>query len=320
MTAGLSPRQRALLDALRERRAPTGRGHRIPRRADGARPAPLSFAQQRLWYLEALAPGTPLYLLPTAHRLGGPLDVGALAWALGALAARHESLRTTFATRDGQTVQVVADAAGVPLPIVDRTHLYAGQIEADLRQRLAAEADRPMDLAAGPPLRATLLRYAADDHILLLTLHHAVADGVSLDILNTELAELYAARRAGRAPALAELPIQYPDFAEWERDWLAGPGAERQLAYCSRPWPGRQPWSCRPTGRAWRCSQRPARRSRFVSRCRPRSSAGCAGASAPRRTWCCWPLSRSCWRATPGSPTWSPARRSPTGTAPSSKA
>ncbi|TDP97977.1 non-ribosomal peptide synthetase/type I polyketide synthase [Labedaea rhizosphaerae] len=203
-------------------RARTRNANQIPRRG-GTGPAPMSFAQARMWYLDRQAPGATNYLLPLAYWLSGPLDVAALRRALTALAARHESLRTTYAGdddgADGALVQIVAEPADVPLSLVDTT-------EAELRGQLAAELARPMDLAAQPPVRATLFRLDPVDHVLVLTLHHIATDARSMDILVSELGDLYRGDRA-----LAEPALQYADYAVWQQERFAGPERERQLAY-----------------------------------------------------------------------------------------
>ncbi len=204
---------------------------------------PLSFPQERLWYVEQLAPGLAAYAVPLAVRLTGALDRGALAAALSAVVSRHESLRTRFRTEDGRPVQVVLPPedprASVPLPFVDLSALRAPEPEVlrgsgteALRVsgtealRLArAEAARPFDLRRGPLVRATLLRLGDTEHVLLLALHHIVSDRWSMGVLFGELATLYA---GGSLPPLA---IQYPDYAVWQRERLQGAALERQLAY-----------------------------------------------------------------------------------------
>ena len=227
--AKLSPAKRALLlRRLRERT--TGSAlEAIPRRADGG-PAPLSFAQQRLWFLAQWEPGSPLYHVTRALRLRGTLDEVALGRALDALPVRHESLRTAFVDRDGTPMQVVAATGAVPVVSVDVRGEVDGRDRA-LARVLADEASRPFDLARGPLLRALLVRLADDEHVLLLTLHHIVTDGWSMGILTRELAVLYAAHATGATAALPPLPIQYPDFAVWQRQRLAGDVLARQLAH-----------------------------------------------------------------------------------------
>ncbi len=201
---------------------------------------PLSFGQERLWFLDRFDPGKPIYNMPFAFRLRGPLGtalgggVAALAAALSEIVRRHEALRTTFARVDAEPVQVIAPAAPHPLPVVDLAALPAAAREAEAGRLAAAESLAPFDLARGPLLRTTLLRFCdecGEDHLLLLNLHHIVADGWSIDVLVGELATLHAAALAGTPSPLPELAVQVPDFALWQREWLAGPVLAAQLAY-----------------------------------------------------------------------------------------
>ncbi len=190
---------------------------------------PLSFAQQRLWFLDQMVPDNPFYNIPTAYRLGGPLEVGALERALGEIVARHESLRTTFVSHQGRPVQVIAPPGPWGWAVTDLAHLE--EPEAEARRRVAAEATRPFDLEEGPLLRAGLLRLGEEDHVLMLTLHHIVADGWSAGVLARELSALYRAFVEGRPSPLPPLPVQYADFALWQRRSLAGKPLAAQLAY-----------------------------------------------------------------------------------------
>ncbi|MEV7600679.1 non-ribosomal peptide synthase/polyketide synthase [Kitasatospora sp. NPDC089797] len=189
--------------------------------------APMSYAQQRLWFLEEFAPGSAEYVTALALRLRGPLDTGALGAALGALVARHESLRTTFESVDGQGVQRVHPPQEVPLPRHDLSGLPAADQEPELRRLLAAERAHPFDLRRGPLLRPALARLAEDHHVLALTLHHIVTDGWSTGVLLTELAHLYRAELGSAESPLAPLPVQYADYAHWQR----GADDESQLDY-----------------------------------------------------------------------------------------
>jgi amino acid adenylation domain-containing protein len=232
MSPELSASRKALVQAmLRAEGGVVGGG--IGRRVGGG-PAPLSFAQQRLWFLDQWAPGSAFYNVASAVRLGVAVSVGALERALAALVARHEVLRTTFPASEGRPVQVVAPVLRVPLELHDLSGLGVEERERRARRLAAEEAQRPFDLARGPLVRAGLVRLAADDHLLLVTLHHIVADGWSLGLFGRELAVCYEAFVAGREPELAELPIQYADFAVWQRDWLSGERLERQLDYWKR--------------------------------------------------------------------------------------
>jgi hypothetical protein len=182
---------------------------------------PVSFAQQRLWFLDQLTPGSAEYLIPVVLRLSGELDVGALSGAVDDLVGRHESLRTVFGERDGEPFQVVGEPGRGVLRVEGPGS--AGEV--------SEAALAPMDLGRGPLFRGVLFCQGPGEHVLVLTVHHIVADGWSFGIISRELAELYAARRAGRVPGLAELPVQYPDFAVWQREWLAGEVLADQLGY-----------------------------------------------------------------------------------------
>ncbi len=200
-------------------------------RASRAGPLPPSFAQQRLWLVDRLEPGSPAYNMPGALRLHGALDVPSLRAALGALTRRHEALRTTFEERGGAPVQVVHPPAPVLLPLADLRGLPEGEREAAAERLAAAEALRPFDLARGPLLRSTLVRLGDGDHVLLVTLHHVVGDGWSMDVLVREVSALYAAFSRGEEPHLPELPVQYADYAVWQREWLSGETLERQIRF-----------------------------------------------------------------------------------------
>ncbi|MFO7587518.1 MAG: amino acid adenylation domain-containing protein, partial [Gemmatimonadota bacterium] len=190
---------------------------------------PASYAQQRMWFLDQFEPGSAFYNIPTALRLEGRLDAESLERAINEVVRRHEALRTTFAAVDGRPVQVVVPDLCLPLRRVD----LAGRDDADREAaRLTEEeARRPFDLANGPLLRATLVRLDAGRHLLLVTMHHIVSDGWSIGVFVNETAVLYEAFRLGRPSPLPELPIQYPDFAEWQQNWLRGEVLERQVAY-----------------------------------------------------------------------------------------
>jgi amino acid adenylation domain-containing protein len=211
---GLDARQRGALLALATERGGASGVH------------PLSSAQRRLWLLAQLHPEAATYNVPFAFWLRGPLDVEALRAALVDLAARHDGLRTLFLDADGEPCQVILPTPDLALRVED----LPGQ--SAFAERLAAqEARQPFDLGAAPPVRARLLRTADDEALLLVTLHHIVCDGWSTDILLTDLATLYAARRAGTAAPLAPVRTRYTEIALAQRNWLSGPGAERALAY-----------------------------------------------------------------------------------------
>ncbi|MEV0505694.1 condensation domain-containing protein, partial [Streptomyces spectabilis] len=187
--------------------------------------APLSYAQQRLWFLDRFEPGSTEYTTVSALRLRGALDEPALRTALDGLVARHEALRTTFAEQDGRARQIVGPPHGVDLRVDDLTDAPADAVDALLEH----EAATPFDLSTGPLLRARLVRLADTEHVLVLTLHHIVTDGWSFGVLGRDLGELYTAAREGRRPELPELPVRYVDYAAWQRGRTDE--AERQLAH-----------------------------------------------------------------------------------------
>ncbi len=212
---------------------------------------PLSFAQQRLWFLDQMG-SSAAYHMPLALRLRGHLDIPALAQSLSEIVRRHESLRTTFTAADGEACQVIHPPATVELPVIDLRHLAATQQGEEVLRLAQAEAERPFALTQDLLVRATLLRlgspqsavthpesnaatpgsgFQAQDYVLLLTLHHIAADGWSMGVLVHELTTLYRAFTQGLSSPLPELPIQYADFAVWQRHWLQGPVLDAQLNY-----------------------------------------------------------------------------------------
>ncbi|MET0398352.1 MAG: amino acid adenylation domain-containing protein [Longimicrobiaceae bacterium] len=199
----------------------------VPRTSD----VPVSFAQRRLWLIDRLEPGTTAWNMPFPLRLRGALDVGALERALAELVRRHESLRTVFPDVDGEPVQRILPAGPRPLAVVDLRALPEDAREAAARRLAGEEASRPFELARGPLLRSVLLRTADDDWALLLTLHHIVSDGWSMQVLLREVSALYRAGVRGRPSPLPALPVQYADYAAWQRGWLAGETLEAQLAF-----------------------------------------------------------------------------------------
>jgi amino acid adenylation domain-containing protein len=200
-------------------------------RVDRDRPLPLSFAQERLWFIDRLEGGSAPYNIPAALRLAGALDTAALERSLGEIVRRHESLRTIFREVDGGAVQVIAPFTGFALPIDDLSALPEADREAEVRRRAREDAARPFDLAEGPLVRAVLLRLAGEEHVLLLCIHHIVSDGWSSGVLRRELSALYTAYRDGGDSPLAEPPVQYADFAVWQREQLAGEVLDRQVGY-----------------------------------------------------------------------------------------
>ena len=216
--------------AVLNQRGPGPATPRIQRRGsdDGI---PLSFAQQRLWFLHHLDPESAAYTIAGWSRLDGPLDVGALDRALSELVRRHEVLRTTFATVDGQPVQVVALTQPALLEVHDLSHLLDGQREQEAQRLVSEEAQRPFDLTKGPLFRVRLIRLTDIDHRLVLAVHHTVFDGWSFGVLARELGQLYETYSRGEPPSLPALPIQYADFAVWQHRWLADGALDRQREY-----------------------------------------------------------------------------------------
>ena len=216
-----------------------------------SRPAsfPLSFAQQRLWFIQQLEPESAAYNVPIASRLVGPLDVPALERGLNEVARRHEILRTSFILEDGNPVQVVAAEPNIHLELIDPGELLGAEREAEALRLAQESARRPFDLERGPLLRALLVRLGAEEHLLVLTLHHIVCDAWSLGVLLRELGALYEAYREGLGSPLGELPIQYADFALWQRERLTGELLDRELGYWRGQLGGELPVLALPTDR-----------------------------------------------------------------------
>jgi amino acid adenylation domain-containing protein len=198
---------------------------------DRSGPLPLSFAQQRLWFLEQLGSLGSTYHVPMRLRLRGDLDRDALVGSLDRIVARHEVLRTTFPTVDGEPVQHIAPSEGHGFRLVEHDLRASPDAENELRRIMADEAGAPFDLARGPLFRGRLIRMAADDHVLLLTMHHIVSDGWSASVLHRELGTLYAAFARGEPDPLPPLPVQYADYAAWHRNWVEGLVLEAQAEY-----------------------------------------------------------------------------------------
>ncbi len=216
---------------------------------DDRTPPPLSFAQQRLWFLDQLNPGIPFYNMPLAVSLRGTLDVAALTESLNSLVARHDTLRTTFSSAAETAYQVVAAPAPHDLPLLDLTTLPPEERQATAQQRIQADAQQPFDLSRGPLLRCQLFRLAGEEHILYLNMHHIISDGWSMQILVNELVHYYRAYASGQPAHLPPLPLQYGDFARWQRRWLQGDVLAQQLAYWKERLGGELPALALPTDR-----------------------------------------------------------------------
>ena len=225
--SNLSPAKKSLLEKWKGGKF---KAETIPKRPD-LDSAPLSFSQQRLWFLDKLYQGSSSYNIPGALYLKGALDVMALQETLNEILMRHEALRTTFVTGDGQPMQVIAPKLTWELPIINLEHLSGKDWEREVQQLATEEAKKPFDLAKAPLIRSTLLRLGEEEHVFLLTMHHIISDGWSLGVLMRELATLYAAFSTSQASPLPELPIQYADFAVWQRDRLQGELLKTQLNY-----------------------------------------------------------------------------------------
>ncbi len=233
MCGDLSPEARALIQRRRQTARPSTAAGPIPRDVSVA-PLPLSFEQQSLWFIDRLSPGLAAYHIPLAVRAIGSLNVSALRSALDALVIRHESLRTTFDLADGKSIQVVGKPRPVPFREVDLANCPDDERESELRLILEEEVRRPFDLSRDLMLRGVVVRLGAQEHVLGLVTHHIVADGWSIGILLRELGELYRACSADEAPSLAPLPIQFADFALWQRQQLQGEALETQIAFWRR--------------------------------------------------------------------------------------
>ena len=221
-----------LVDESRNAEAEPIEGGRsmVQDRRDG--PVPASSSQRRLWFLHQLEPSNPAYNIAAAVRLRGAVDLPAMGQALNEVVRRHQSLRTTFAVdADGMPVQVIAEDVNLPLPVADLAALPEARRELEVSARLREEASRPFDLAQGPLIRAELLRLAPAEHVIVLNMHHVIADGISMGVLIRELAALYESLARGLPSPLPEPPLQYADFTRWQEEWLRGEALRGQLDY-----------------------------------------------------------------------------------------
>ncbi|WP_414582651.1 amino acid adenylation domain-containing protein [Scytonema sp. PCC 10023] len=227
----LSPAKQAILEKrLRGEHEPNTQQIVIPRRTQQS-PAPLSAAQQRLWFLQQLEPQSSVYNEFACIRLKGILNLAALEKSFNEIVRRHESLRTSFETLDEQTVQVIHPRVSIELPVVNLSNLPQALQEAEVEQLSAEIARKPFDLASSSLLRGMLLQTGEQEHLLLLVIHHIVCDGWSIQVLNQELAVLYEAFCAEKSSPLSELPIQYADYSIWQHQWLQGEREKTQLSY-----------------------------------------------------------------------------------------
>ncbi|HEY0728960.1 MAG TPA: amino acid adenylation domain-containing protein, partial [Pyrinomonadaceae bacterium] len=223
-------RQELLARLLKQRQIDLSHAVIMPRVRE-SNLAPLSFSQQRLWLFLQLDPDNISYNIPEAFRLKGQLSVTALVQSFSEIVRRHEALRTTLQLVSGQPMQVIGRPQPIALEVIDLRRLPQPQRETTAQRLTDEEAQRPFDLARGPLLRVRLLKLDDEEHILLVTLHHIVSDGWSAGILGDELTTLYQSFSRGQSSPLPDLPIQYADFAMWQRDWLSGDVLEEQLGY-----------------------------------------------------------------------------------------
>jgi hypothetical protein len=222
---------------------------RVEREGGKVRKAPLSFAQQRLWFTEQLNPGSAAYNIPGAVRLEGDLNVDALERVINEVVRRHEVLRTRIEVEAGEPAQVIDEWAPRRLEIVDLTSLPLESREEEVSRRAIEEAETGFNLSQGPLLRVKILKLEEEDHVLLYTMHHIVSDGWSAGLMISEVEALYKSFIVGEVSPLEELPIQYADFAVWQRSWLKGEALESQLAYWRRQLAGQPPALELPTDR-----------------------------------------------------------------------
>ena len=213
----------------------------LRKKAQQPKSYPLSFAQERLWFFDQLVRGTSLYNLPAAVRLTGELNIPALEKTINEIRRRHKSLTTTFPTIDGQPVQVVNPAQPISLPILDLSSWSVAEREAEARRIVNEEARKPFDLAVGPLFRVQLLKLDQQEFVFLLTMHHIIADGWSMDVLMREVMVLYQAMAAGIASPLPELPLQYADYAKWQRQSSQDENFAAQLSYWQKQLAGIPP-------------------------------------------------------------------------------
>jgi amino acid adenylation domain-containing protein len=236
MSSKLAPRlsnEKQKLMSLLLAEVGLGRRQRIQPRGDLER-VPLSFAQQRLWFLDQLDPGNPQYNTPIGAAINGPLNVRILEQTIAEIVKRHEALRTILPVVDGQPVQQIIPSLDITMPVIDLTHVPLSERREHALRIRDDEASVSFDLATGPLVRAVLLRLAEEDHWLLLMTHHVVFDSWSVGIFSKELALVYSALVEGSQPSLPELEIQYADFAVWQRQWLQGKVLDEQLDFWMR--------------------------------------------------------------------------------------
>jgi len=247
--AELSAEQRELLELLMREEQVDASNMPIGPASIERDSLPLSFAQERLWFVDQLNPDTPAYNIYIGARIRGALNVATLQQCFAEIVRRHEVLRATFTNVAGRPVQVVTHAGSPTFAYIDLSDLSASEFEAHARRLGLQEARRPFDLTRGPLLRVTVLGRGTHDHILLLTMHHIISDAWSMSILGDEVSRLYQSFSAGMPSSLPQLPIQYSDYAAWQRSTLQGELLESQLEYWQRQLAGAPPVLALPTDR-----------------------------------------------------------------------
>jgi amino acid adenylation domain-containing protein len=230
----LSPEKRALVFRALKQEAVQAQLAPVTRRNQEHQPIPLSFSQHRLWMVEQLRPGGFAYNELAAFRLDGALDIAVLEQSINEIIHRHEALRTTFPTIEGNPAQVIAATGAVKLTVEDLSHLPEGEQEAEIQRFADIESRRPFDLARGPLLRVTLLQFGLQQNVMLVTAHHIILDGWSIGVFRSEMIQLYGAFSAGLRSPLRDLPIQYADYAIWQRQQIQQDFLKAQLDYWTR--------------------------------------------------------------------------------------
>lgn len=244
------------IDAQQTNPAPAGL---IPTAAKDTTDTPvvLSFAQQRLWFLDQMEPGSTVYNMPAAFRLVGPLDREALQQSLVQLIQRHASLRTRFVQQGDQPMQLIQPDMSVPFALVDLSGTAAAERESRLREVVNEGAERPFNLSHGPLFQVTLIQIGTQEHVLLLNCHHIISDGWSLSVLARDLGELYAAQVTSQPAALPPLPLHYADYARWQHTWPDGAAWPQQMAYWRNQLQGDLPTVDIPTDFPWSAAPDP---------------------------------------------------------------
>ncbi|MEH2243339.1 condensation domain-containing protein [Nostoc sp.] len=233
--ANLSPKKRELfLQRLNKKKGDVFSQKQIKFQSRKSNCFPMSFAQQRLWFVDQLQPGNSAYHIPIALRITGLLNIAALLQTLNEIVRRHEVLRTSFATVEGQLVQLITPTLSLTLPIINLQELPEVEREAEVRKLVMQEIQQPFNLNQVPLLRTTLLQLSKVEHIVIFTMHHIVSDAWSLGVLIQEFVDLYKAFFRGELSPLPDLQIQYADFAVWQRQWLQGEKLKTQLSYWKR--------------------------------------------------------------------------------------